>query len=205
MEFYDVVAKRRTVRDFSEKPVDEAIINQVLEAGLKAPSYNHLREWEFILVKNISVRLEIINVEKLNKDIDLDKLKEAFEHHDLLSKEMYLDAIPKQKKMILTAPELLVVCYKPKTNVIEAKRVYDLNGLASVWCCIENILLAMAAEGLFGATYVPQDTEHLKEILNIPNEYEISAIIPIGYPAEKVKALKQKKINLEEKLHINRW
>jgi nitroreductase len=205
MEFYDVVAKRRTVRDFSEKPVDEAIINQVLEAGVKAPSYNHLREWEFILVKNISVRLEIINVEKLNKDIDLDKLKEAFEHHDLLSKEMYLDAIPKQKKMILTAPELLVVCYKPKTNVLEAKRVYDLNGLASVWCCIENILLAMADEGLFGVTYVPQDTEHLKEILNIPNEYEISAIIPIGYPAEKVKVLKPKKINLEGKLHINRW
>jgi len=44
------------------------------------------------------------------------ELKESFEGYDTLAKSMYLDAIPKQKRMILTAPELLVVVYKPKTQ-----------------------------------------------------------------------------------------
>ncbi|HEX2945466.1 MAG TPA: hypothetical protein VHT96_05895, partial [Clostridia bacterium] len=67
-----------------------------------------------------------------------EELKNLFEGQDALAKEMYLDAIPKQKRMILTSPELLVVVYRPKTQVAESQRVYDLNCMASVWCCIEN-------------------------------------------------------------------
>ena len=85
----------------------------------------------------------------------------------------------------------------------ECKTLYDLNNLASVWACIENILLAMATEGLYGVTFITKDTEPLKKLLRIPGDYEVAALIPIGYP--KVYFVKQRPISLQEKLHCNGW
>jgi len=204
MELQKVIEKRRTIRDFSNKTIDQEIIDIALRAGLKAPSYNHLKQWDFILVRDLKIRLTLTESEEMTEEIT-DELKKAFEGHDILAKEMYLDAIPKQKKMILTAPELLVIIYKPKTQVGESKRVYDLNCLASVWCCIENILLSLAENDVFGVTFIPQNTQAVKEALNIPQELEVAAIIPFGYKALDVKAIPQKEVLLEEKLHINNW
>lgn len=53
MDFYEVVNSRRSVREFQRKPIEEDKLQRILEAGLKAPTHNHLREWEFILVKDL--------------------------------------------------------------------------------------------------------------------------------------------------------
>lgn len=51
MDFYEAVEKRRTVREFSDKEVDFAVIKRILEAGNKAPTWNHNRNWSFIILK----------------------------------------------------------------------------------------------------------------------------------------------------------
>jgi nitroreductase len=78
-----------------------------------------------------------------------------------------------------------------------------LNSFASVWTCIENILLAMAAEGLFGVTYVPHETPSLKRTLDIPDDYEVAALIPVGYP--EPYRVRQKPVSLNEKIHNDIW
>ncbi|MBC8061645.1 MAG: nitroreductase family protein [Clostridiaceae bacterium] len=204
MELIEVINQRRTVRDFSKEKVPYEIIEKTLEVGLKAPSYNHLKQWDFILVKEQNIRLALTKTEEMIESVT-DELKQIFEKHDTLAKDMYLEAIPKQKKMILTAPELLVIVYKPKTQVGESKRVYDLNCLASVWCCIENILLSFAENQVYGVTFVPKNTSLVKRILNIPEELEVAAIIPFGYMQPNSKIITQKKVKLESRLHINNW
>lgn len=204
VELIEAINKRRTVRDFSEEEVPFEIIEKSLEAGLKAPSYNHLKQWDFILVKEQNVRLALTQTEEMIEKVT-DELKQSFEGHDSLAKSMYLDAIPKQKRMILTAPELLVVVYKPKTQVSESSKVYDLNCLASVWCCIENFLLSLAENEIFGVTFIPQNTSKIKKILNIPQELEVAAIIPFGYKDPNAKIISQKEVRLESRLHINSW
>ena len=52
MNLYEAVNKRKSVREFQEKPVEPEKLMRVLEAGLKAPSNNHLRQWEYILIKD---------------------------------------------------------------------------------------------------------------------------------------------------------
>jgi nitroreductase len=205
MEFYEVIAKRRTIRDFADTPVKRETLYQILEAGVKAPTYNHLREWDFILIDDQTIRLQIVEAEKLPDTFDVEGLRETFQKHDPPAQAMYLEAIPKQKRMLLTAPVLLVVIYTPKTPIAQSTRVYDLNGLASVWCCIENILLAMAAEGLYGVTYIPQHTDAIKTVLKVPETLEIAAIIPIGFPAKHAKTVPQKDVDLSRKLHQNTW
>lgn len=204
MELLEAINRRRTVRDFSKEEVPFEIIEKSLEAGLKAPSYNHLKQWDFILVKEQNVRLALTQTEEMIEKVT-DELKQNFQDYDTLARGMYLNAIPKQKRMILTAPELLVVVYKPKTQVSESKRVYDLNCLASVWCCIENILLFLTENKVFGVTFIPKNTSAIKEILNIPQELEVAAVIPFGYRDSNVKIIPQKEVHLEARLHINNW
>ena len=46
MEFYDVVNKRRSIRQFEDKEISKEVLERILDAGLKAPSSNHQRQWE---------------------------------------------------------------------------------------------------------------------------------------------------------------
>lgn len=49
MEFYKVINQRRTTREFLEKEVDFEVIKRILEAGNKAPAWDHNRNWQFIV------------------------------------------------------------------------------------------------------------------------------------------------------------
>ena len=205
MDFYETVKTRRTVREFQPRPVEEEKIARVLNAGLKAPSHNHLREWEFILVKDHEQRKRVIEEGARTENVtDEEQTSRTLAGlTDDLQREMYLRALPVQKKMLLNAPELLVICFRMKKSLKDCRTLYELNNFASAWTCIENILLAMAAEGLFGVTYVPHETSSLKRTLNIPDDYEVAALIPVGYP--KPYRVKQKPVSLSEKIHRDKW
>lgn len=205
MNFLEVVNKRRSVREFQSRPIEEEELLRVLEAGLKAPSHNHLREWEFILVKDFEQRKKVVGLgaqaENVTNQRELEKATEGMA--DELQREMYLKALPVQKRMLMSSPELLVVCFRMRKPLSECKSLYDLNCFASVWTCVENILLAMAAEGLYGVTYVPHETNSLKKVLGIPEDYEVATIMPIGYPKDYF--IEQKPVYIKEKIHYDEW
>jgi nitroreductase len=205
VEFYEVLGKRRTAREFQQKAVEKEKLTRIIEAGLKAPSHNHLREWEFIFVKDLNQRRKVVEIGAQAKDyVEKNELEEATrDMADQLQKEMYLKALSVQKKMLMSSPELLVVCFRMRKPLKECETLYDLNSFASVWACIENILLAMAAEGLFGVTYIPHRTKSVRELLGIPEDYEVAALIPIGYPSGQF--MKQKTVVLSDKIHIDKW
>ena len=205
MSFYGVINQRHSVRDFQSKPVEEEKLMRVLEAGLKAPSHNHMREWEFILVRDSEQRKRVVELgAKAQNIVNQSELKKTTEGMtDELQRQMYLKALPVQKRMLVNSPELLVVCFRMRKSLRECETLYELNNFASVWACIENILLAMAAEGLYGVTYVPQVTSSLKKTLDVPQDYEVAAMIPIGYPNDY--SVKQNPARLEEKIHHDKW
>jgi nitroreductase len=205
MEFREVIEKRKTIRDFQNKEVSTTIIDYAIENGFKAPTYNHLRDWDFIIINSLESKLLLIESENLEKSINIVELERLFKEEEPIMKEMYLDAIPKQKKMILEAPSVIIVIFKPKTRIREAIKIYDLNCIASVWTCIENFLLSLAEHNVYGVTFVPQNIEIIKEKLGIPDELEIASIIPIGYKADDTRILKQKTIDIAERKHYERW
>lgn len=205
MELKEVIEKRRTIRDFENKEVPASIIEYAIENGFKAPTYNHLRDWDFIIINSMEAKLNLIASENLDKPIDTNELEILFKNEETIMKDMYLDAIPKQKRMLLDAPSVVIVIYKPKTRIENIKSIYDVNCLASVWTCIENFLLSLAEHDVYGVTFIPQNIEIIKQELGIPYELEIAAIIPIGYKADNAKILKQKTINIAERIHCEKW
>ena len=51
MDFYQVLEKRRTIRDFSGREVTDEVLEKILSAALKAPTNDHLRQFEFVVVR----------------------------------------------------------------------------------------------------------------------------------------------------------
>ena len=82
MELKDAINKRRTVRDFKDQQIPEHTIEYAIENGFKAPTYNHLREWDIIIIDSPEQKLKIIEAEGLNKEMDKEALIEAFENED---------------------------------------------------------------------------------------------------------------------------
>ena len=203
MDFYEAIDKRRTVREFLPEAVETEKLMRILAAALKAPSHNHLREWEFILIKDFEHRKKLVEAGVMAKDFTENEVQQATRGMSDWEKEAYLKALPVQRKMLMSSPELLIVCFKMRKRLIECRTLYDLNCYASAWACIENILLAMAAEGLCGVTFMTDDTMPLKTMLGIPDDFEVATLIPIGYPQGYF--VKQKPVSLREKIHYNQW
>jgi len=204
MEFYDVVNTRRTIRDFTETPVGIDVIKRILAAGLKAPTNDHMRNWEFVVVRNKEKIASIINVIPQKRKDDLTK---SVRFSDDCQQQMYTDAIPKQYEMLIKSGCLVLPFYKQSAPLLKPETLESLNYFASIWCCIENILLAATSEGLGVAIRIPAESElkHILETLNHPAEYVMPCYIALGYPSQTAAAIEQKKYNLEDKIHIDKW
>ena len=52
MELYEAINKRKTTREFLDTKVDFQVIKKILEAGNKAPTWDHNRNWQYIIIRN---------------------------------------------------------------------------------------------------------------------------------------------------------
>jgi len=204
MEFYQAVKSRRTVREFAPRPVEEDKVKRALEAGLAAPSNAHLKSWEFVLLRDREARrkavVEGLKARDIKSHDEIEKFLAAFENETL--KNVYRRTLPLQLTMMPEAPEVLVVCYRMKP-LASCRTLFELNPLASVWMCVENIMLALATEGLFGCTCTPYDAEGLKKHIGIPSGFEIAAVIPFGYPKTAPGPAEDE--GLEKRIHIDKF
>ena len=204
MEFYAALKKRRTVREFLDRPVPEAAIRRALAAGLRAPCNAHLKSWQFILLRDLEKRdkavVERLKARDMKGEEEIERFVARFE--DAEQKKVYRRSLPRQQSMMLEAPELLLVCYRQKP-LSDCRTFFELNPLASAWMCIENIMLALAAEGLFGCTYTPYESQGLKEFLGVPDGFEIAAVIPFGFPKDPPGENESE--DLAARLHVDGW
>lgn len=63
MDFYEVIEKRRTIRDFENETIPEEVVERIISAGLKAPTNDHMRDWHYIVIQDkdtVANLLEII-------------------------------------------------------------------------------------------------------------------------------------------------
>lgn len=208
MDFYDVINSRRTIRDFTDQSVDIDIVKKVLSAGLKAPSNDHMQNWEFVIITEKEVIAPIIKkIPKKASDKRVEFIIKSWRLQDENQKKMYYDAIPKQYEMLYGSSCLILPFFKQKSPLLNPTELSSLNAFASIWCCIENILLAATAEDLVCAFRIPHDkeTEHIAEILNHPKEYFMPCYIALGYPSPNAVINQQNECKIEERIHFNCW
>ncbi len=208
MEFYSAVYARRTIRDFTDEPVDPEVLRRILAAGLRAPSNDHLRKWEFVVVTDHALIDQLLK--KIPKSVSEKRLNFILNSMCLKSEEqqkMYQEAIPLQRKMLSTSGCLVLPLFYQKSDLLAPKNINALNGFASIWCCIENMLLACTAENLGCALRIPMGDEaaHVAEVLSLPKGYTLPCFLAIGHPADTAPLPQQLPFDLESRLHFNQW
>jgi nitroreductase len=208
MDVYKAMAARKTIRDFEPRNVEMDVIKKIISAGMMAPSNNHMREWHFILLQDKAQRKELLD--QIIHPVDARGATAIIDRWGLTNesqRHVYIEAIPKQYNMLYTAGALIYPCYMQPTPLLKPKNLSAMNPLVSIWCCIENMLVAAAAEGVFGVTRILFEDERriLKKYLHLPAGFEIPCHLALGYPAKSARRLGQVEINLDERIHMNGW
>lgn len=207
MELYDAIYKRRTVREFLDKEVDFEAIKRILEAGNAAPTWNHNRNWSYIVLHTDEEKSYAFeHAKKIADKFDADRyLNMPRPYPTTLAQKMYAYAMPRQYTMLADASYVIIPVFKSKA--LNGEYVSNLNPFSTIWCVIENIFLAATAEGLGCSMRIPLNEEHdiVKAKLKVPPTYMIPAFIGIGYTDPNETVLEQNAAALDKQLHFGRW
>lgn len=179
-EFYQIMGKRRSVRDFSDKPVPREVIDNILMTAATAPSGAHKQPWTFCVVTDPALKKRIREAAE----------QEEYEnYHGRMSEEWLEDLQPFgtdwQKPFIEIAPYIIVVFKKAYDLVDGSKRKnYYVNESVGIACGF--LLAAIHNAGLVSLTHTPSPMNFLQELLQRPENERAFLLIPVGYPAESV-------------------
>ena len=207
MEFYEVIDKRRTVREFLDRDVDFEVIKRILEAAYKAPTWNHNRNWHYIILKTPEEKEAILEYAKreAGKFNEERYLNMPRPYPITLGQKMFAHAMPRQYSMLATAPYVIIPVFRMKD--VGGGDFSKLNPLTTAWCAIENLFLAATAEGLACSMRIPMNEEHeaVKKKLKVPATYMMPVFIGIGYADPNEKELEQTAPDYEKQLHFGSW
>jgi nitroreductase len=155
MDVFEAIAKRRSIRKYQDKDVDDRLIGVLLWAAAQAPSAGNLQEWRFIVVRDKKTK-ELL----YNAALKQDHVKEA-------------------PVLIVVAADLEIQSLK------YGKRGELVYALLDCGAAIENMLLAATSIGLGACWVSAFDEEDVKNILRLPDFIRPIAIITVGYPTEE--------------------
>lgn len=176
--FFDWLNMRRTVRDFSDKPVPQAVIENILKAASTAPSGAHKQPWTFCLVKDAQIKKQIREAAEKEEQESYAGRMSADWLEDL--KPLQTDW---QKPFLETAPYLIVVFKKAYEIGQNGSKTNNYYVQESVGLACGFLLAAIHHAGLVALTHTPSPMNFLSKILNRPENERPFLLIPVGYPA----------------------
>jgi nitroreductase len=177
--FYDEIRRRRTVRDFSSRPVPREIIEATLRAAGTAPSGANMQPWHFVVVSNPKLKKKIRDAAELEEN-------EFYEHR---ASQEWLQALEplgtnEHKPFLESAPYLIVVFLKKFTFDETGRRFKNYYTSESVGIACGFLLTALHLAGLATLTHTPSPMKFLNRLLERPKEERAFMIIVAGYPEE---------------------
>ncbi len=174
-DFYDILRQRRTVREFSDRPVPRSVIETVLLAAGTAPSGAHKQPWRFIAVSNTEIKHRIrIAAEEVEREFYEKKASDRW------LKDLEVFETSPDKSYMDTVPWLIIVMALRNTD--DGGQVYYLN--ESVGIATGMLLTAAHHAGLATLTHTPSPMNFLRDVLGRPEHERPYMVIPMGYPAE---------------------
>jgi iodotyrosine deiodinase len=180
--FLEVMRERRSIRDFSTRPVPRELVVNAIEAAALAPSGANQQPWTFVLIgDDPDLRARIRTAAEAEE-------REAYEHR--MSPE-WLEALAPlgtdwRKPHLTDAPWLIVVfeqAYGLRPDAGGVRKVKHYYVRESVGIAVGILLASLTHAGLATLTHTPSPMAFLSRILQRPRNERPYAVIPVGYPA----------------------
>lgn len=172
--FADLMASRRTIRDFSPKPIPAGVIEAAVQAAGSAPSGANIQPWRFVVVTDPSRKLA------LREGAEAEE-REFYSRPGAQDWHAALAALGtnSSKPFLEIAPAIIAVFEVHKGP--NSPRPYYVK--ESVGIAVGLLLAALHHAGLATLTHTPSPMRFLNQILDRPAEERPFVLIPVGYPA----------------------
>jgi iodotyrosine deiodinase len=173
--------RRRSVREFSDRPVPRELIETVVRIAGTAPSGANTQPWKFIIVDDPDLKHRI----RLGAE---EEERESYGHRMPPAWLADLEELGTDwhKEFLERAPFLIVV-FKEKFRVIDGEQKKNYYADESVGIACGFLLAAIHYAGLASLTHTPSPMNFLREILRRPVNEIPYLLIPVGYPAENAR------------------
>ncbi len=192
-EFYVDINRRRTVREFSDRPVPRDIIETALKAASTAPSGANLQPWHFAVVSGPETKKKIRVAAEAEE-------REFYTHR---ASEEWLAALAPlgtndQKPFLENAPYLIAVFLQKFGELPDGRKVKHYYPAESTGLATGILITALHRAGLATLTHTPSPMKFLNEILGRPKSERPFLLLVVGYPADDARVPDIKRKSLEE-------
>lgn len=192
-EFRAEMERRRTVRQFSSRPVPRQVIEECLLAAGTAPNGANLQPWHFVVVGDPEIKRQIRHAAE----------KEEYEFYHRRAPQEWLDALApfgtdEVKPYLETAPYLIVIFAQSYGRLPDGRRVKNYYVTESVGIATGILITGLHRSGLVSLTHTPSPMGFLNQILGRPENERPFLILVAGYPAEDARVPVIQKKPLQE-------
>lgn len=192
-DFYAKIRRRRTVRDFSDRPVPRAVIETCLRAAGTAPNGANLQPWHFVVVQDPAVK----------RQIRLAAEAEEREFYERRAPEEWLDALAPlgtdaSKPFLEMAPYLIAIFAQSYGLLPDGRKVKHYYVSESVGIATGFLIAALHHAGLATLTHTPSPMNFLNEILERPAHERPYLLLVVGHPAADAQVPRITKKPLDE-------
>jgi nitroreductase len=177
--FYAEVDRRRTVREFSDRPVPREIVENALKAASTAPSGANLQPWHFVVVSGAETKKKIRAAAEVEE-------REFYEHR---ASSEWLEALAplgtdSNKPFLETAPYLIAIFLQKYGTLPDGRKVKHYYPTESTGIATGILITALHHAGLATLTHTPSPMKFLNEILGRPKSERPFLLLVTGYPAD---------------------
>jgi nitroreductase len=173
--FEQALQRRRSVRQFSDRPVDRALLEALVRCAHTAPSGANKQPWRFVCVQDPAIKARIRTAAEAEE-------REFYGRraNDEWRRDLEPLGTDEHKEFLTVAPWLVVVFQLTKTD--DGGQVYYLKESVGLACGM--FLAAAQLAGLATLTHTPSPMAFLGEILGRPAHERPFLLIPVGYAAD---------------------
>lgn len=187
MNILQLIKKRRTIREYLDKPIPEEVLNKIIEAGTWAPSAHNLQPWKFIVITDKDIIESLANILSNPSNNILTGVRVV---------------IKSSGRIIKKSPVVIIVL----NNAVFSRKVKEygddqyfvtahISEIESIAAAVENMQLAATYLGIGMAwltipLFAKDDIARLLDF-----DGDLLAVLTLGYPAEKGKSAPRKQIS----------
>lgn len=194
MNFFELVEKRHSVRNFKKDIPPKEDIKKIINAARLAPSARNEQMWHFVAVYNHQVKADL-------KQAVINKYDQLKAFPAVKSKQQEIETSKNYATFFADAPVVIAVFMKPTSSHIEQilidccfpdtviRRIRPMPDIQSIGASIENILLASEALG-YGTCWMTAPLvgyQEMEKILGVDPEYHLTALVALGKPDENTQ------------------
>ena len=180
-QFYNLIKKRRTIRDFDKNIIDDEIINNAILAAGSSPSGANLQPWHFVIIKDNKIK------KKIRKAAEIEEEK----FYNYKAPTEWLEALKplgtnKDKKFLEDAP-ILIAIFEQKYSLKKKVKIKNYYVKESVGIATGILISCLHYAGLNMLTHTPSPMNFLNKILKRPNNEKPFLLLVVGQAKKNCK------------------